>query len=128
LKKDKVLALFDIHRDSIPGESKGSGIRVNGLKAARILIIVGTDERKDHPHWRENLNFAQRLYTASEKLYPGLIKGVRTRAGTYNQEYHDHALLLEFGSDCNSLQEACYSAQLFSKVLIQVLKEEYNQE
>ena len=29
-------------------------------------------------------------------------QGVRTKAGTYNQEYHPHALLLELGSDYNS--------------------------
>lgn len=126
LKGGQVLALFDIHRDSIPGEGKSNGVTINGSKAAQILIIVGTDERKNHPNWKKNLKFAQQLYTTSEKLYPGLIKGVRTKAGTYNQEYHDHALLLEFGSDCNSLKEACYSAGLFSRVLVQVLKEEIN--
>jgi len=33
-------------------------------------------------------------------------------------------LLLEFGSDYNTLEEANYAAQLFSDVLMQVLKEE----
>lgn len=123
LKDGPVRALFDIHRDSIPGQGKGNAVTINGQKAAQILIIVGTDERKSHPQWRKNLDFAQRLYDTSEKMYPGLIR-VRTQAGTYNQEYHDHALLLEFGSDYNSLEEARYSAGLFSRVLIQVLKEE----
>lgn len=126
LKGGPVLALFDIHRDSIPGQNKGSVININGRKAAQILIIVGTNERKSHPNWRKNLDFAQRLYNASEKMYPGLIKGVRSQAGTYNQEYYDHALLLEFGSDCNSLEEARYASGLFSRVLVQVLKEENN--
>lgn len=126
LKDGPVLALFDIHRDSIPGQGRGNAVTINGQKAAQILIIVGTDERKSHPNWHKNLNFAQQLYDTSEKLYPGLIKGVRTKAGTYNQEYHDHALLLEFGSDYNSLEEARYSAGLFSRVLVQVLKEENN--
>jgi stage II sporulation protein P len=128
LKDGSVLALFDIHRDSIPGQGRGNEVIINGRRAAQILIIVGTDQRKPNPNWNKNLAFAQKLYNASEKLYPGLIKGVRTKAGTYNQEYHDHALLLEFGSDRNSLEEARYSAVLFSRVLVQVLKEENNLE
>lgn len=98
----KMLALFDIHRDSIPGVAEGQKATINGRKAAPILIIVGTNERKTHPHWRENLDFAQRIYKEGEKLYPGLIKGVRTKSGTYNQEFFNHALLLEFGTDYNS--------------------------
>jgi stage II sporulation protein P len=124
LKDGPVLALFDIHRDSIPGQTRSSVAMINGKRAAPILIIVGTDERKSHPEWRKNLDFAQRLYNTSETLYPGLIKGIQTKAGTYNQEYHNHALLLEFGSDYNTLEEALYSASLFSEVLVKVLKEE----
>ena len=121
---DNVLALFDVHRDSIPGTTKAATLTVDGRKSARILIIVGTNERKPHPDWKKNLAFAEALYEQGEKMYPGLIKGVTTKAGTYNQEFHPHALLLEFGSDYNTLEEAKYAAQLFSDVLIQVLKEE----
>lgn len=60
-------------------------------------------------------------------MYPGLIKGVRTKAGTYNQEFHPRALLLEFGSDYNTLEEASYAARLFNQVLIEVLKEDIQQ-
>ena len=55
----------------------------------------------------------------------GLIK-VRTKAGTYNQEYHHHALLLEFGTDQNKLEEVLYAGELFSDILVEVLKEEVN--
>ncbi len=121
---NKLLALFDIHRDSIPGLKNADTITVDGEKAAVILIIVGTNERKKHDHWQENLDFANRLKKQSDKLYPGLIKAVRTKAGTYNQEFHNHALLLEFGSDQNTLEECKYSTQLFADILLEVLKAE----
>lgn len=122
--EDKIVALFDIHRDSIPGVNTGETVDINGKKSARILIIVGTDERKPHPNWRKNLSFAEKIYHAGEKMYPGLIKGVRTKAGTYNQEFHEKALLLEFGSDYNTLEEVLYATSLFADVLITVLQEE----
>lgn len=123
-----ILALLDIHRDSIPGANEAATIEVEGKKSASILIVVGTDERKPHPNWKKNYQFAQSLYTQSEKMYPGLIKGVRTKAGTYNQEFHSRALLLEFGSDYNTLEEASYAAHLFTEVLVQVLKEDLQQQ
>jgi stage II sporulation protein P len=118
-----ILGLFDIHRDSIPGEGKASTINIKGKKSARILIVVGTNERKPHPNWQQNRKFAEQLYQQGEKMYPGLIKGVITKAGTYNQEFHTRALLLEFGSDQNNLDEVSCAAQLFTDVLIEVLKE-----
>ncbi len=120
----KILALFDVHRDSIPGSTQAATVTVDGRKSAVILIVVGTDERKEHPHWKENLSFAQKIYKEGQLMYPGLIKGVRTKAGTYNQEYHNHALLLEMGSDYNSLEEAQYAGELFVNVLLQVLEKE----
>jgi len=123
-EKSSILALFDIHRDSIPGVTEGAKVSIKGKNAAPILIIVGTDERKAHPHWRQNLQFAQKLYQQAAKDYPGLIKGVRTKSGTYNQEYFTGALLLEFGTDYNTLEECFYSSELFADILLKVLKEE----
>ncbi|HWP95543.1 MAG TPA: stage II sporulation protein P [Syntrophomonadaceae bacterium] len=120
----KMLALFDVHRDSIPGVEEGATVMIKGKAASPILIIVGTDARKPHPHWRENLAFAQKLYNQAAKMYPGLIKEVRTKEGTYNQEFFKNSLLLEFGTDRNSLSQCYYASELFADVLIQVLKEE----
>ncbi|MEN6348529.1 MAG: stage II sporulation protein P [Syntrophomonas sp.] len=122
--KKNLLALFDVHRDSIPGESSAETVEIKGRKSARILIIVGTNERKPHPEWKTNLAFAEKICVKAEKMYPGLVKGLRTKAGTYNQEFFPHALLLEFGSDRNTFAEAGYAGELFSDVLLEVLKEE----
>jgi len=121
-----ILALFDIHRDSIPGSTNADTIEIRGKPAAPILIIIGTDERKSHPNWQKNLKFAEMIYNQAEIMYPGLIKGIRTKAGTYNQEFHNHSLLLEFGTDYNSLAQAIYSGELFAEILLEVLKEDIN--
>lgn len=118
-----ILGLFDVHRDSIPGEGKASTISVKGKQTARILIVVGTNERKPNPNWQQNRAFAEEIYEMGEKMYPGLIKGVITKAGTYNQEFSTRALLLEFGSDQNTLDDVTNAAQFFADVLMEVLKE-----
>lgn len=120
----QLMALFDVHRDHIPGMEKAETVKINGKLSARILLVVGTDERKPHPNWEKNLEFANRIAECGEQMYPGLIKGVRTKAGTYNQEFHQRALLVEIGSDLNTFDQAQYAAQLFSDILIRVLAEE----
>jgi len=124
--QQKLVALFDVHRDHIPNAERAETVNIQGKMAARILLIVGTDERKEHPHWKKNLDFAQRILEKGEKMFPGLIKGVRTRPGTYNQEFFDHALLVEVGTDLNSLEEASYAGKLFAQVVLEVLEEEIN--
>jgi len=120
--KTNLGGIFDIHRDALP-EQEATTVKIAGREAAQILIIVGTDERKPHPNWQKNASFARQLFRTGERLYPGLIKGVRTKAGTYNQEFHEHALLLEIGSDSNSLDEALYASELFADILCEVFKE-----
>ncbi|HZK43849.1 MAG TPA: stage II sporulation protein P [Syntrophomonadaceae bacterium] len=123
-KEQDILAIFDIHRDSIPGSKNPNTIKINGQESARILIIVGTDERKPHPNWKENLSFAENLLDEGEKVYPGLIRGIRTHPGTYNQEFHNRALLFEVGNDYNTFEQAKYASELFADILIEVLKKE----
>ncbi|MDO4540581.1 MAG: stage II sporulation protein P [Syntrophomonadaceae bacterium] len=116
------VALFDIHRDSIPGADDGGTVTIKGNEAAQILIIVGTDGVRAHPHWEQNYAFAQELYRLGEEKYPGLIRGVRTHPGSYHQEYHTGALLLEMGNDQNTLEEAIYAAELFAGLLADYFK------
>lgn len=123
-RQEKIAILLDVHRDSIPGVKHPSTVKVKGKTCAPVLIIIGTDERKPHPHWKKNYHLASCIYNEAQKKYPGLVKGVRTKAGTYNQEYHPHALLLEFGSDYNSLEEAMNSCEYMAEIILAVLEEE----
>ncbi len=117
-------ALFDVHRDSIASEKTPDTVTIHGKKSARILLVVGTDQRRPHPDWQQNLAFAEAIQAAGEKLYPGLIRGITKKAGTYHQELFTGALLLEFGTDLNSLEETEYAAELLADVLAEVNREE----
>lgn len=114
-------ALIDVHRDA--GLSKKETVNVNGQEVARILLIVGTGERLPNPQWRENYAFAQSIAHRLEEKYPGVLKGLRLRPGRYNQHLSPRVLLVEVGSDKNTLAEALGSARLFATVLAEVIQE-----
>jgi len=114
--------LIDVHRDAGIGAKKV--ISVQGERAAEVMFVVGTDQRWEHPNWKKNLEFANRLTTTMDQLYPGLSAGVRAQSGRYNQHLHPHAILIEMGSSFNSLEEAEESARLFAGILAKEIEKE----
>ena len=112
----KLQAVLDIHRDS-EKKREQTMVEINGHKAARIMIVVGSGARAPFPTWEENQSFAQQVAAKMDELYPGLSLGVRVKEGRYNQQLHPHSILLEMGSVNNTTEEAVYSAKLMADVL-----------
>lgn len=118
----KLRMLIDVHRDGILPRER-TVVKIGGEETAKILLIVGTDARAAHPNWRKNLEFARKVAAAMDRLYPGLSRGIAIKDGRYNQQYHQHGLLVEIGSAKNSTDEAVRSAKLLTNVLVAVLNE-----
>jgi len=120
LKANKtILAVFDVHRDAGFKDKSTTTATIDGRKAASMIIVLGTE----HNRWRENLAFAQKLEEKANQLHPGLVRDIRIADNRrYNQNLHTSSLILEFGSDLNTLEEAQYSAALFAQVIAEVIK------
>lgn len=117
----RIQAVLDIHRDAGLKSRRDTLVKIQGKDCAKVMIVVGTE----HPRYKENLAFAERLENKANELYPGLIKCVRLyKDRRYNQNLHTRALLLEFGSDLNKEEEAAEAAKLMADVLAAVLKQE----
>lgn len=119
----KIQAVFDVHRDAgIPSKATTT-LEINGKNIASIIIIIGTE----HNNWRQNLAFAEKLEQKANELYPGLLRDVRLAANRrYNQNLHPHSLILEVGSDLNTLEEAKEGIKLFAQIVAAVLNAENN--
>lgn len=108
--------VLDIHRDS--GKTRDQSIvKINGLEAAPILFVVGSETRRPFPNWRQNHAFASELSNKTNEMYHGLSLGVRVKDGLYNQNLHPHAVLVEIGTSVNSTGEAVQSARLLADVI-----------
>lgn len=117
-----VQVVIDVHRDAIQ-QSDGTRIKptaeIGGKKAAQIMIIAGCEDGKvtDFPNWEQNLTFALQLQQTAETKYPGLMRPVLFSARKYNMDVTPCSVLLEVGSDSNTLEEAEYSGHLIGKAL-----------
>lgn len=113
--------LIDLHRDGFPpGVSKATA-NIEGKEVGRILVIIG----KVNPNWQKNKEVAESLMAFAEQKYPGLFIPKITYASDarYNQHLSEGALILEIGSQLNTLEEANGSAEALAAILADWLKE-----
>lgn len=123
-----IQVVLDIHRDAIY-QKEGSRIKptavINGVKSAQIMIISGCEDGNvtNFPNWEKNLTFALKLQNKLSKDNPSLMRPLMFCSRKYNMDLMPCSLLVEFGSDANTLWEAVYSARLFAQSLSALLKE-----
>jgi len=123
-----IKVIIDIHRDSIVDDS-GTKTKltktINGKKAAQIMIVMGSQSGsvKNFPNYEENLKLAFKLQEKIESTYKGLARGLYLMPRNYNESLSTGSMLIEIGTDANTLEEAKYSAELLSDCLVTLLKE-----
>lgn len=117
---------IDVHRDCIEFED-GTKVKptanILDKKAAQIMIIAGCEYGSitNFPDWEYNLRFALQLQQKAEEKFAGLMRPVLFSARRYNLFETHNSILLEIGSDGNTLEEACYSGRLIGNALAELL-------
>ena len=127
-KYPSIQITLDIHRDAIlPNKStkiKPTAV-IGGKKAAQVMIISGCQEAgngvTDFPDWEQNLIFALQLQRQMETTFPGLTRPLFFCARRYNMHLTHCSLLIEVGSDGNTLEEAAYSGRCVGKALADLM-------
>lgn len=127
-KYPSLQVLLDIHRDAIKNSDTGVMTKptaeINGKKAAQIMIVSGCEDGGvvGFPDWEYNLRFALNLQKECEDKYPGLVRPLFFCSRQYNMHKSHCSLLIEMGSDANTLDEAAYSGRLLGDVLSSLLE------
>lgn len=108
--------IIDVHRDSLGenGVIYKTLAEEEGNCSSQVMLLVGTDESGlTHDNWRGNLSLAVYLQNAVSGVHPTLMRPVMLVPQRYNQNLAPGALILEVGSDGNTLQEALNAVRLF---------------
>ena len=118
--------VLDLHRDAITDGSTLTKptVVVNGKKAAQMMMVVGVVSTKalPNPNCGENLALAAQWQRALTALNPDLMRPLSTVASRYNQNICPGYLLVEVGSEGNTVAEASYSGELLAQTLLELLK------
>ena len=116
---------LDIHRDSMTDDSGTKYKPVftyEDKKAAQIMIMSGYDEYGEFPFWDENLIFAVQLQQACETMYPGMTRPLYFGEFKYNMNINNGSLLIEVGTDANTVDEASLTGEFLANALTSVLQ------
>jgi stage II sporulation protein P len=125
-KYPSIEMVIDVHRDSMTTDD-GTKIKptakIDGKKAAQVMIITGCDNegKLDFGSWRDNSIMAVQLQKKMADKYEGLARPLYFAPFRYNMDLTPNSLLIEFGTDVNTLSEAKYSGQLVGNCLVEVL-------
>ncbi len=124
-KYPSIKIVLDLHRDSVSAEDGKAKLvtEIKGKKAAQVMLVMGsqTGGITKHPNWKENLSLAFKLQQTIEAKYPTLARPLMLASKKYNQSLSKGSLLLEVGTEANTLDEACYSAELVAESLTSLL-------
>ena len=124
-KYPSIKVVIDLHRDSISSGSDKTKLvtEINGKKAAQVMLVMGSETGpvSGHPNWKENLKLAFKIQQKLETKYPTLARPLMLASKLYNQNLTKGSVLIEIGTDANTMEEAYYSAELVGKVIAEVL-------
>lgn len=124
-KYPSIKVVIDIHRDAIQKDSQKTKLttEIDGTRAAQIMLVMGSQSGnvKNFPNWKENLKLALRLQKNLESMYPTLARPLSLMSRSYNEPLTTGSMLIEIGTDANTLTEAEYSASLLANAIINTL-------
>lgn len=127
-KYPSIQVVIDIHRDSLGSKETGKmkpTFRYKDKKAAQLMVISGCDPDGSvgFPNWKQNLKLALRVQKYCESMFPGITRPLNFAKVKYNEHLTPGSLLIEVGSDANSLEEAVYTGSMLGESLSKMLND-----
>ena len=113
--------MIDLHRDALNG--KKTVYKLPEGSCAQVMLVLTTgDSGLYHPNWRENVKLGLELQAEMETREPGLSRPMLLSPARYNEQLSPGYLLLEVGSDANTLGEALEAVRRFGGCAAAVLR------
>jgi len=120
-----IKVVIDLHRDALmedDGTVYKTVAEINDETCSQIMLVVGTDGTGlSHGNWSENFSLALKLQVSMNEKYPSLARPVNLREERFNQHLSSGALLVEVGTNGNTLQESITAVRYFADCLEDVL-------
>lgn len=120
--------VIDLHRDG--ADNKRTTV-INGKETAQIMLFNGLSRDQDgpityleNPYIQDNLAISLQLQLKAIELYPGLFYKNYLNCYRYNMHVRPKTILMELGTNKNSLESAKNAMEPFAKVLNAVLQGE----
>lgn len=124
LKKHPTIeVIVDLHRDGVEGTRFVT--EIGGKPAAKIMFFNGIsrDAQSQELSWlpneylTENLAFSLQLELLARELYPGFTRNIYLKAERYNLHLRPRSLLVEAGTQLNTVEEERNAMEPLAKLI-----------
>ena len=116
--------IIDLHRDA--GEKRV--VTINGKQTAKVMLFNGLCRNTQgmlsylpNENLKDNLAFSFQMKLMGDEMYPGLMNRIFLRDYRYNMHLTERFLLIELGTEKNTVEEAKNAMEPLADVLNQVL-------
>ena len=116
--------IIDLHRDA--GAKRVTTI--NGKQTAKVMLfngicrnINGKQAHLPNENLQDNLAFSFQMKLIGDEMYPGLMNRIFLKDYRYNMHLAERFLLIELGTEKNTVEEAMNAMEPLADVLHQVL-------
>lgn len=128
-KYPSIQVVLDIHRDAIE-YNNGTKVKpvneIMGKKCAQMMIISGCQEKgngiTEFEDWEYNLVFGLHLQKELEDMFPGITRPLYFCPRRYIMNESHCNLLVEMGSDANTLSEGVFAGKCLGTALASLLE------
>ncbi len=127
-----ISVVIDMHRDGVQ-DNVHLVTDINGKQTAKIMFVtplcrnrnvageVVNKEDIPNPYLSDNLAFALQMYLTANEDYPGFSRKIFCSEWRYSTHMKPQSLLLEWGAQTNTGEEALNAVDPMTKVLAKVL-------
>ena len=125
-----IQVVIDLHRDGV--EDYKFVTEFNGKPTAMIMFYNGLSrtakngpvEYLPNPYVSDNLAFSLQLQLKAAQYYPGFTRNIYLQSLRYNQHLCSKSLLVESGTQLNTVEEEYNAMEPLADILNQVLRGE----
>ena len=132
-KYPSIQVIVDLHRDF--GVLDSTKVNINGKDMAKLMFFNGITRVNDNgdeiqlkdlknPYLQENLAFSLKMYLTANEYYEGIMRKIYIKSHRYGMHMKPLSLLVEVGSDENTVQEANNSMYPLADILFKVLNKD----
>ncbi|MCD7716012.1 MAG: stage II sporulation protein P [Lachnospiraceae bacterium] len=122
--------VIDLHRDGVSGEEGDFVTEIDGENISKIMFFNGLsrDENGDEISWlpnaylSENLAFSLQLQVLANAEYPGFTRKIYLKEERYNLHLRARSLLIEAGTQLNTVEEEQRAMAPLANLIRQVLE------
>lgn len=125
-----IQVVIDLHRDGV--DDYRFVTEFNGKPVAKIMFYNGLSRTArngpvdylPNPYIADNLAFSFQLQMKAAEYYPGFTRNIYLQSLRYNQHLCSHSLLIESGTQLNTVEEEYNAQEPLADILNQVLRGE----